>query len=247
MASSAPIGGSLLFFLQLATRTSKLYCACPLRPSGFLAAKCWRHVTLSLRADALPCHHPRRATEVFLGVNQTIYPFQELSSTKTSVLGVRAPLPRGMFSYLVNEALESGIAPFRGKVDVYHPTYFRCMPMVRSRRIVATHHDCTHEQFPHLFPDVGKVLRAKKSLYAKADIIVCVSEASRRCLLEFYAVDPAKTRVVHHGLTSAPAFPGGREGFGYAVAPRVLAVCGRSSLPQELRWPAQGISRDPPA
>jgi glycosyltransferase involved in cell wall biosynthesis len=146
-------------------------------------------------------------TEVFLGVNHTVYPFQELSSAKTSVLGVRAPLPRGMFCYLVNEALESCIAPFRGSVDVYHSTYFRSMPMIRARRIVATHHDCTHELFPQLFPDVGKVLRAKQALYAKADRIVCISEASRRCLLHFYPVDPARTQVVHHGLTRLPRRP----------------------------------------
>ena len=150
---------------------------------------------------------PDVETEVFLGVNQTTYPFHHLSSAKTSVLGVRARLPRGMFCYLVNEALENGISPFRGKVDVYHPTYFRCIPMVRSRRIVVTHYDCTHELFPHLFPDVGKVLRAKQALYAKANRIVCISAASRRCLLEFYPVDPAITRVVHLGLTSLPRCP----------------------------------------
>jgi glycosyltransferase involved in cell wall biosynthesis len=147
---------------------------------------------------------PDVQTEVFLGVSHTGYPFKELRSGRTSVMGIRAPLPRGMFCYLLNEALESGIAPFRSSVDVYHPTYFRRMPMIRARRTVATHHDCTHELFPQLFPDVGKVLRAKKALYAKADMIICISEASRRCLLQFYAVDPSRTRVVHHGLTRLP-------------------------------------------
>lgn len=150
---------------------------------------------------------PDVETEVFLGVNSTVYPFQELRSARTSVLGVRAPLRRGMLRYLVNEALENGIAPFRGTPDVYHPTYFRVMPLLRARRIVATHYDCTHELFPQQFPDAGKVLRAKKVLFESADMIVCISEASRRYLREFYAAGAAKTRVVHLGLTHLPRCP----------------------------------------
>ena len=52
--------------------------------------------------------------------------------------------------------------PFRGKMDIYHPTTYLRMPMVRARRVVATHHDCTHERFPELFPDAKKVLWARK-------------------------------------------------------------------------------------
>ena len=151
---------------------------------------------------------PDVASEIFLGVNQTTYPFLQLSSPRTSVLGVRAPLPRGMVCYLLNEALENAISPFRGKVDVYHPTYYRCLPMVRSRRIVATHHDCTHERFPHLFPDVKKVLWARKKLFPEMDAIICVSESARNDLVEFYDVDPAKTRVIYHGVSPLTRCPG---------------------------------------
>ena len=147
---------------------------------------------------------PDVETEVFLGVNSTIYPFQNLNSARTAVLGLRAPLPRGMLCYMLNEALESGIALFRGKPDVYHPTYFRALPLIRARRIVATHYDCTHELFPQQFPDARKVLRAKKVLFESADMIVCISAASRSYLREFYAIDAAKTRVVHLGLTHLP-------------------------------------------
>ena len=100
----------------------------------------------------------------------------------------------------MNEAFGNAIAPFRGKMDVYHPTLYRAMPLVRARRIVVTHHDCVHERFPQLFPDGGKVLRAKKRLYAQADAIICVSESSRKDLLQFYNLDRAKTRVIYHGI-----------------------------------------------
>jgi glycosyltransferase involved in cell wall biosynthesis len=83
------------------------------------------------------------------------------------------------------------------------------LPLVRARRIVLTHHDCLHERFPELFPDVKNVLRAKKRLYAQADTIICVSESSRKDLLEFYPFDAAKTRVIYHGITPLPRDSGG--------------------------------------
>ena len=112
----------------------------------------------------------------------------------------RTSLGPGLPRYLLNEAMGNAAALVGGKVDVYHPTLYRRMPMVRARAVVVTHHDCVHERFPEFFPDVKKVLRAKARLYAEADGIVCVSESSRQDLLRFYPVDKGKTRVVHHGL-----------------------------------------------
>ncbi len=139
--------------------------------------------------------------ELLLGLNATIYPFQELSGGTTRVTGFRGPLGPGIWRYGVNEALSNAIVPFRGRIDVYHPTSYRHMPLVRSRRLVITHHDCTHERFSKAFRYFEEVVRAKKLLFARADAIICVSEASRRDLLEYYKVEIAKTCVIHHGLT----------------------------------------------
>ena len=89
-------------------------------------------------------------------------------------------------------------------MDVYHPTAYLRMPVVRARRVVATHHDCTHERYPGLFPDVKKVLWARKWLFPRVDAVICVSESCRQDLLHFYNVDPAKTRVIHHGVNPLP-------------------------------------------
>ena len=142
--------------------------------------------------------------ELFLGLNQTVYPFQDLNSTITRVVGTRGPLGPGLLRYAVNEALESGWSALGEKYDIYHPTYFRCMPAIRARRIVATHHDCTYEQLPHLFRDAAMIMRTRRAMFAKVDMVLCISEASRRCLLEFYPVSAERTRVVHHGLTPLP-------------------------------------------
>jgi len=145
--------------------------------------------------------------ELFLGMNGTVYPFQMLRSPNTHVMGFRAALGPGGRRYVANEVLGNAIVPFLGKMDIYHPTLYRRMPMVRARRLVATHYDCTHERFPEIFRYVKEVLRAKQSLYARADAIICISEFSRKELLEFYRVDAAKTRVIHLGITSLPRCP----------------------------------------
>jgi glycosyltransferase involved in cell wall biosynthesis len=143
-------------------------------------------------------------TELWLGINRTAYPFRQLSGKQTHVVGCGGLLDRGSLRYAANELLSNALAPVVGKFDVYHPTLYRRMPMVRTRRIVTTHHDCAHERFPDLFPSVKQIIRAKRRLYAQADAIICVSESSRRDLLYFYNLDRAKTRVIHHGLHRLP-------------------------------------------
>jgi glycosyltransferase involved in cell wall biosynthesis len=147
---------------------------------------------------------PDVRTELLLGISGTVYPFRRLPRSKARVMACGEWLPTGTLRYLANELWSNLRVPFRGKMDVYHPTAYLRMPMVRARRVVATHHDCTHERYPELFPDAKKVLWARKWLFPRVDAIICVSESCRRDLLQFYAVDPAKVRVIHHGLSPLP-------------------------------------------
>jgi glycosyltransferase involved in cell wall biosynthesis len=147
---------------------------------------------------------PDVQSELLLGISGTVYPFRELNSLKARVTAFHETLPAGTLRYMANEAWSNLVAPFHGRMDIYHPTAYMRMPMVRARRVVATHHDCTHERFPELFPDGKKVLWARQSLLPRVDAIICVSESSRQDLLRFYNVDPAKTRVIHHGISPLP-------------------------------------------
>jgi glycosyltransferase involved in cell wall biosynthesis len=155
---------------------------------------------------------PEVQTELMLGINGTVYPFRDLPPSKVRVTAFHDSLPPGTLRYLANEAWSNLAAPFRGKFDVYHPTTYLRMPMVRARKVVVTHHDCTHERYPELFPDVKKVLWARRWTLPRADAIICVSESCRQDLLQFYNVDPAKTRVIHHGLNPLPRSPEGAAG-----------------------------------
>jgi glycosyltransferase involved in cell wall biosynthesis len=172
---------------------------------------------------------PEVQTTTFLGFNSTVYPYLQLVSSKTKVVGFQGPLHKGAKRYAVNEALANVVAPFCGKFDIYHPSHHRILPFVSACRIVVTHHDCIYERFP-VFRYVKQVLRAKKKLFAAADLIICISESSRADLLHFYDVDPVKTRVVHEGFTRLPRSP---EGARQLLAARIrrnyiLYVSGRS-------------------
>src|SRR5271165_5844203 len=93
---------------------------------------------------------PGVQTEFLLGTNGSVHPFQALASEKTTVISLGGSLRPGVARFIINEAFSNAVAPFRGRMDVYHSTLYRCVPLVRARRIVATHHDCVHERFPHL-------------------------------------------------------------------------------------------------
>ncbi|HEX2122356.1 MAG TPA: glycosyltransferase family 1 protein [Thermoanaerobaculia bacterium] len=92
--------------------------------------------------------------------------------------------------------------------DVFFaPNYF--LPRLHgsvARRRVITIHDLTYKRFPELLQKEtleNLELQMGREI-AIADAIVCVSESTRRDLLEFYRVDPARAVTIHSGLAAPP-------------------------------------------
>jgi glycosyltransferase involved in cell wall biosynthesis len=150
-------------------------------------------------------------TELMMGMSGTVYPFQSLPHSRARVTQLPQWLPPGMLRYVANESMGNLAALAGGKVDIYHLTLYMRMPMVRAHRRVATLHDCTQERLPHLFPEVKKIVWARKKLVAEMDVIICVSESSRNDLMEFYGVDPARIRVIYHGVSPLARSPAAAE------------------------------------
>lgn len=71
-----------------------------------------------------------------------------------------------------------------------------------ARRRVITIHDLTYKRFPELVQKetLENLERQMVREVALADAIVCVSESTRRELLRFYDVDPARAVAIHSGL-----------------------------------------------
>lgn len=166
--------------------------------------------------------------ELLMGANASVLPFPELRNSQTKVLGWRTRIRPGYLRYAINESMYAVVTPIRGKLDIYHTMLYRAIPFVRRSRLVVTHHDCTHERFPQMFHNASFVIKRKRELFSRADAIICVSESSRRDLLNFYDVEEEKTHVVHHGFSPLQVEPSSAKPAEVSPNPYLLYVGSRS-------------------
>ena len=76
------------------------------------------------------------------------------------------------------------------------------VPVVHPRKTVVTIHELEYEKYPNLYSfSQKKYLRfATKYSLKKASNIICVSESTKKDLIELYDTDPQKITVVYHGI-----------------------------------------------
>lgn len=85
-------------------------------------------------------------------------------------------------------------------VNIYHPTYYRNdLDKYNKSAIVLTVHDMIHELYPDQFIDSRFVIKAKKKSVNTADQIICVSENTKKDLVNMYDVPEDKIKVIYHG------------------------------------------------
>lgn len=86
--------------------------------------------------------------------------------------------------------------------DILHRTYYYpyCHLPGRAKNVL-TVHDMIHEKFPRYFSPHDPIVRWKKQAIAGADKIICVSEHTRKDLLELNEdVAPDRVTVTHLGF-----------------------------------------------
>lgn len=89
----------------------------------------------------------------------------------------------------------------RFKPDIIHETYYTKVDFCpKQARRVLTVHDLIHERFPELFDNSLGTTRPKSMAAHRADHVICISESTRRDLVEFLGVPEEKTSVVYHGV-----------------------------------------------
>ena len=90
---------------------------------------------------------------------------------------------------------------------IFGANYFlpRLMGAVAKRRII-TIHDLTYKRFPELLQKetLQNLERQMMREIALADAIICVSESTRRDLLQYYEVDPQRVHAIHSGIAPLP-------------------------------------------
>jgi glycosyltransferase involved in cell wall biosynthesis len=85
------------------------------------------------------------------------------------------------------------------KPDVLHCTYyFPIKPPAGARRIL-TVYDMIHEKYPQYFAASPFIRRIKAASVAAADQVICISESTRRDLLDTYDIPEERVSVTHLG------------------------------------------------
>jgi len=191
---------------------------------------------------------PEVAVSLFMGLHINRYGLERYQSQFRGFFGLEHRLSPLMTKAvrLLNPALFASFSR-RLPVDVYHQTYYATPPAPRGGKVILTVYDMTHERFPECFPSHDLTRRRKRQAVERADGIICISESSKRDLLEILDVPEEKISVIHlaNSLTlevtdprrvTAPyvLFVGQRGGYKNFL-PFAQAFASRPSLPRNFK------------
>ena len=126
-----------------------------------------------------------------------------------AVSGLSCPyIPKAGRAYRMINAFLAAPRLNRFRPNIVHETYYASKGLTpRGAKTVLTVFDMIHERFKATISAFDPVSREKVDAVMRADHVICISEHTRRDLLELIEIDPAKTSVVHLGfsLTDASA------------------------------------------
>lgn len=85
--------------------------------------------------------------------------------------------------------------------DIVHETYYsRVASGSRKTPHVITVYDMIHERFSECFPARDTTRKIKRIAVERADLVIAISEHTRKDLLELYSLDPEKIVTIHLGF-----------------------------------------------
>ena len=89
--------------------------------------------------------------------------------------------------------------------DIVHETYFRKSPLTvpGARARVVSVYDMIHERFPEHFAGWDRTSANKKAAVDRADHVICISETTRKDLVDIFGTSPEKISVTHLGFDVA--------------------------------------------
>jgi glycosyltransferase involved in cell wall biosynthesis len=89
--------------------------------------------------------------------------------------------------------------------DVAHPTYYSLLSQQKINQyrcpVVLTVHDMIHELFPHQVDRKSEITEQKRKAIFAAESLICVSENTKKDLLERYPVLEPKISVIYHAAS----------------------------------------------
>ncbi len=104
--------------------------------------------------------------------------------------------------YSIREQLSVPLDLRREKIDLFHAPHYVLPPLTPCRSVV-TIHDCIHLRFPQYLPNRLAYGYARASLWIathRSSRVLTVSEASKRDILKYFHVPPAKIDVIYNAI-----------------------------------------------
>lgn len=85
---------------------------------------------------------------------------------------------------------------------IVHETYYSSSRIApKNAKVILTVYDMIHEKFKDQFPVTDRTSDKKRLAVKRADHVICISEQTRRDLIELFDVPPAKISVVYLGFS----------------------------------------------
>ncbi|MCF5597444.1 glycosyltransferase [Pseudomonas sp. PA-3-10C] len=152
---------------------------------------------LSLDSKSVKVFSPLHCNEYLEGLDPSLVEGRRIA--KTSSKGMRLTLPYNEF------VARNKISAWQP--DVEHETYYSLFNRApRKHPVVITVYDMVHELFPNEFSRVGNLSARKLKAVQRADHVICISESTRRDLVEMFDIDISKVSVVHLGFDKFSSF-----------------------------------------
>lgn len=125
---------------------------------------------------------------------QSVKAKSEIKNPKT-----KNPLWR---SWLINNDLQ------KDKIDIFHGLSNEIPFGIGKTNVksIVTIHDLIFLRYPKLYPAIDRWIYNQKFKYAcqNADVVIAVSQQTKRDIIDFYRIKEDKVRVVYQGITTPP-------------------------------------------
>ncbi|MEP6993848.1 MAG: glycosyltransferase family 1 protein [Acidobacteriota bacterium] len=106
--------------------------------------------------------------------------------------------------YSIGELTRFAWRLMRDRLDLFHATHYVIPPIARARAVV-TIHDIIHVLYPQFLPNRAALLYARVMIaraLRRADRIITVSYNSKRDLVDYFGIAPARIDVIYNGVGS---------------------------------------------
>jgi len=106
--------------------------------------------------------------------------------------------------YSISELTRFAWRLWRDRLDLFHATHYVIPPLARARAVV-TIHDIIHVLYPQFLPHRAALIYARvmiRRALRRADRIITVSHNSKRDLVDYFGIAPARIDVIYNGVAA---------------------------------------------